>query len=307
MTHDSTQSLRVPKRMNGMRLDRALAELLPERTRSQLQKLVRKGSLKLDGRKVLRSNFNLKGGEQLTYCLDGGLPSDRLDEPLRFLYEEASFAVVSKPPGMLTHPTERQEGGTLADHLVERFGPLPSRDDAYRPGIVHRLDRETSGLLVVARTQEALDRLQDQFRKRSVHKSYLAAVHGIPERDHFQVDLALGTVAGQRDLQGPMQDGRSAHTEFSVLRKWREFSLVQCRPSTGRRHQLRVHLWSEGHPIAGDKLYRTIDKNDRVQGLRYHALHCEALGFAHPESGEALSFKAPLFPDFEKFLAGLGA
>ena len=291
--------------MSGMRFDRALAELLPERTRSQLQKLVRRGSVKLNGRKILRSNFNLKGGEKLTYCLDGGLPNDRARPELTFLHVKQEFAVISKPPGMLTHPTERQSGGTVAEALVERFGPLPSRDDAYRPGIVHRLDRETSGVMVVALNEAALDQLQDQFRNRLVQKSYLALVHGVPKEDHFSVDAPLETVPGQRDLQGISPGGREAHTDFSVLRRWREHALIQCRPSTGRRHQLRVHLWSEGFPIAGDKLYRTRDRNERAQGLPFHALHCESLGFAHPVTGEELHFEAPLFTDFAGFIEAL--
>lgn len=305
MDKNTTQSLQIPKSMGGLRFDQALAQLLPERSKSQLQKLVRKGSIKLNGRKVLRSNVKLQGGEKMTYCLDGGLPSEQVALKLTYLHVDEEFAVVDKPPGMITHPVERHTGDSVAENLVERFGPLPGRDDAYRPGIVHRLDRETSGVMVVALTERALDHLQDQFRNRTVRKSYMALVHGVPDEREFTVDAPLGTVAGQRDLQGIMPGGREAHTDFIVQRSWRDFSLVQCRPTTGRRHQLRVHLWSRGYSIAGDKLYRPEDKNDRAKGLRNHALHCDSLGFQNPVTGEEMTFEAPLPEGFEQFMQGL--
>ncbi len=305
MAENSTQSIRIPKAMAGKRFDHALAELLPERSRSQLQKLVRKGSIKLNGKKVLRSNVKLSGGEEMTYCLDGGLPSDQAPLELAFLHVDKEFAVVNKPPGMITHPVERHTGGSVAEKLVERFGPLPGRDDAYRPGIVHRLDRETSGVMVVALTQRALDHLQDQFRDRSVGKRYVALIHGNPEQDLFDADAPIGTVPGQRDLQGVMTGGREAYTAFEVVRRWRNHALLHCRPTTGRRHQIRVHLWAQGYPIVGDKLYRPKDKADRTQGLKHHALHCESLEFQHPLSGERLTFEAPLDSALEAFLSSL--
>ncbi|MFT4649242.1 MAG: 23S rRNA pseudouridine1911/1915/1917 synthase [Planctomycetota bacterium] len=305
MDTNSTQSIVIPKGLAGVRFDQALAQLLPERSKSQLQKLVRKGSIKLNGRKILRSNFKLQGGERLTYCLDGGLPTERIALELSYLHVDEEFAVVNKPAGMITHPVDRHTGGSVAENLVERFGPLPSRDDAYRPGIVHRLDRETSGVMVVALTEHALEHLQDQFRNRTVRKRYLALVHGAPELDKFSVEAPLGTVPGQRDLQGIMQGGREAFTDFVVQRKWKEFSLVECHPTTGRRHQLRVHLWTEGFPIAGDKLYRPKDKSDRAKALRHHALHCDSLGFRHPVTEEELTFEAPLPEEFDSFIRSL--
>jgi len=307
MVQDSTQSRKVPASMSGMRFDHALAQLLPEKTRSQLQKLVRKGSVKLNGKKVLRSNIKLNGGELITFCLDGGLPSERAPLQLTFLFEDEQLAVVNKPPGMLTHPTEQPSGGSMAELLVERFGPLPSREDAYRPGIVHRLDRETSGVMVVARTELALDKLQAQFRAREVSKRYLALVHGNPTERSFRVDAALESVPGQRDLQGIFPGGKAASTEFEVIRQWQAFALVRCFPKTGRRHQLRVHLWSMGHPIAGDKLYRLANKELRVRQLRHHALHSECLEFSHPLGGELLRFEAAPFPELTSFIEGLGS
>ena len=306
MDSNTTQSIVIPKTMAGLRFDHALAELLPERSKSQLQKLVRKGSIKLNGRKVLRSNIKLQGGERMTYCLDGGLPGERLALELEFLHVDDEFAVVNKPPGMITHPVEAHTGDSVAEKLVERFGPLPGREEAYRPGIVHRLDRETSGVMVVARTQRALDHLSDQFRNRTVRKRYVALIHGSPQWDEQTVDAPLGPVPGQRDLQGISASGREAHTEFVVRQRWRDFALVECRPTTGRRHQLRVHLWSKGFSIAGDKLYRPKGSEERVKALRNHALHCESLGFENPITGESHTFEAPLPEGFSRFVKSLG-
>lgn len=306
MDSNTTQSIVIPKSLAGVRFDRALAELLPERSKSQLQKLVRKGSIRLNGRKVLRSNIKLQGGERMTYCLDGGLPGERVSLELEFLHVDDEFAVVNKPPGMITHPVDAHSGDSVAEKLVEKFGPLPGRDEGYRPGIVHRLDRETSGVMVVARTQRALDHLTDQFRNRTVRKRYVALVHGLPKWTELSVDAPLGPVPGQRDLQGIAASGKEAQTDFIVRQRWKDFTLVECRPTTGRRHQLRVHLWSEGFAIAADKLYRPKGGEERVKALRHHALHCEALGFEDPTTGESLNFEAPLPEGFESFVRSLG-
>ncbi|MCA9002420.1 MAG: RluA family pseudouridine synthase, partial [Planctomycetes bacterium] len=212
----------------------------------------------------------------------------------QWLYEDDDLVVVSKPAGMITHPVERHSGDSLAEQLVERFGPLPSREDSFRPGIVHRLDRETSGVMVAARSVRALNQLQGQFRDRSVSKRYLAVVHGQPDQDRFDVDAPIGPVAGQRDLQGISTSGRDAHTEFHVLGRMGAYSVIECLPSTGRRHQLRVHLWSRGLPIVGDKLYRPKGKVQGGIGLRHHALHCAGLGFEHPVTSAPQSYVAAI-------------
>ncbi|HED64725.1 MAG TPA: RluA family pseudouridine synthase, partial [Planctomycetes bacterium] len=280
------------------RLDRALAELIPNLSKAQLQKIVRRGGLLVDGRRVVRSNASVRGGEHLRVEFPGG-PAGR---PLQVLHEDPDLVVVDKAPGMLVHPTERLEGGTLSELAVERFGPMPSVADQIRPGIVHRLDRDTSGVLVLARTPGALDDLRAQFRSRSVEKTYLALVHGTPDRDRFEVSLPLGPVPNRRDHQRVDPRGRPSHTLFEVLERFEYASLVSCRPTTGRRHQLRVHLASEGHPILGDKLYRPTAASARAVATPYHALHALELAFDHPSSGERLTFRAPLPPHMDALL-----
>lgn len=283
--------LEIPRRLAGKRLDHALAELVPGHTRAQVQKLVRRGKVKLDGKKVLRSNRTLQGGEALlVHVAAAGAPKP---PTLEWIHIDPLFAVAAKPPGMLTHPTERQRDRTLADYAVERFGPLPSVEDSHRPGIVHRLDRGTSGVMVIAREPAALDALRQQFREHTVEKRYLALVHGNPPEDRFEVERALSAVPGSRDLQRPDPAGRSAFTSFQVLRRFRSFALVECRPTTGRRHQLRVHLWSLGHPVVSDDLYRPDAGAVRLRGLRYQALHAEYLAFDHPGDGRRVEFHAP--------------
>ncbi len=291
----------VPARFSGVRFDRALDELIPQRSRAQLQKLVRRGRVKLDGRRVVRSNFSLRGGEALIVHF----PEERAR--LDLLHSEPRFAVVNKPPGIVTHRTDRVTDGTLADLLVEHFGPLPSIDSDNRPGIVHRLDRETSGVMVVAKTPNALDNLRNQFRTRSVEKRYVALVHGVPERGEFEVDLALDRVPGQRDLQHVDRDGRAAHTGFRVLESFGDCALLECRPTTGRRHQIRVHLHAVGHPVVADKLYRPRDAASVETLLAHHALHAESLAFAHPATRERVEFRAGLPAPLEHELTRLRA
>jgi 23S rRNA pseudouridine1911/1915/1917 synthase len=291
--------LDVPARLAGVRFDRALAELVDCRTRAQLQKLVRRGRVEVNDRRVLRSNFALSGGERVLVRL---ADADEAPE-LRWLHVEDAFAVVDKPPGMLTHPTERHAGGTVAELAVERLGDLPSTDDAYRPGIVHRLDRETSGVLVIGRDPAAFAHLRGQFRRRSVEKVYLALVHGDPAEDRFEVDRPLAPVPSQRDLQRVDPGGRPARTAFRVLERWGATALVECLPATGRRHQIRVHLADAGHPIVGDKLYRPEERVERV-AAPHHALHAARLAFDHPQSGERPTFEAPLPASMQALLGG---
>ena len=301
----------VPGELAGQRFDRALAALVPHLSRSQLTKLVRRGRVKVDGRKVLRSNFNVAKGQRVLVHLEGPLersgmgagPRGAGDAEIAWLHVDDALAVVDKPAGLLTHAAGHARGSSVAELAVERFGALPSvSGPEARPGIVHRLDRSTSGVLVVARTERALDALRGQFRARSVEKRYLAIVHGAPRDDRFELDRPIAPVAGNRDLHHVDPSGKSAQTAFEVLERYRGFALVECRPSTGRRHQLRVHLASIGHPVAGDELYRPRDRSLRVRSLRHHALHAQQLAFDHPASGERRSFTAPLPPAFRSFL-----
>lgn len=303
MGEPGSEALRieVPRALRGQRFDRALAELLPDHSRSQLQKLVRRGNVKVDGKRVVRSNFDVRGGERLSVQLDIEPKRAAASPGLQVLHSDEHLAVVNKPVGVLTHPTGARTGDSVSERAVAQFGLLPTVEGEDRPGIVHRLDRETSGVMVIARTPQVLDELRRQFRERIVEKRYLAIVHGVPKTDRTRIDQPLGPVPGKKDLQRIDPRGREALTDVEVLERAAGFARVACHPATGRRHQLRVHLASVGHPIAGDKLYRPRDKQaPRIQGLSHHALHASALAFEHPGDGRRLRFEAAPPASFEE-------
>ena len=234
----STVALVVPVEMRGRRLDEALAAAVTDHSRALLQKLVRRGCVRVDGRIAKRSNVRVQGGERIVVELE--TPSARPGSGLRVVHEDEHVIVVDKPAGLLTHPNEKKATGTLADLLTDRFGRLPLTKGTDRPGIVHRLDRETSGLVVVARTAEAMDHLEQQFRERRVDKTYLAVVHGAPREADFEVDRPIASCDGVRDRLrlGSERDGKPAHTLFRLEERLGDFSLVACKPSSGRRHHL---------------------------------------------------------------------
>jgi len=311
----------VPKELRGERLDRVLEQLVSDHSRAQLQKLVRRGAVQMNGNPVRRSNVRVQGGERLTIT-GGGASSARTSDPrvergraaaeLPILFEDEHLIAVNKPPGLLTHDAPGSADDSLSGLLVERFGPLPTSRGAERPGIVHRLDRETSGVIVVARDERTLAALADQFRAREVEKLYLALAHGCPSEREFEVTLPLEAQSGRGDRERVASEGagKSAATRFRLEEDFKSTSLLACSPHTGRRHQIRVHLAEAGHPVLFDKLYRRADRASLPAGaplLRRHALHASELAFRHPGTGERMSFEAPLPADFEALLTWLRA
>lgn len=295
--------LKVPKPLAGQRLDRVLEGLFPDLSRSQLQKLVRRGAVQVAGKPVIRSNGRINGGVEISLERDVPAPT------IQLLHEDDAILVAVKPAGMLTHAADRSDDPDLAALLDQSHGPLPTSRGLERPGIVHRLDKDTSGILVVARTEEALAHLQDQFRARSVTKHYLALVSEVPVSDTFTVDAPLGPVPGALDRQQvDMTEGKEAITDVEVLERFAHHALVRCSPRTGRRHQLRVHLTERGHPILTDPLYGTKRARPLPAGIAAAprlALHAESLAFDHPTTGERLTFTADLAPDLAATLTSL--
>ncbi len=305
----------IPKELRGERLDRVLEKLVSDHTRAQLQKLVRRGGIRLNGNPVRRSNIRVQGGERLTIigvqvAAPPGESRARNAAELRTLYEDEFIVVVDKPPGMLTHDAPGVLEDSLSALLVERLGPLPTHRGEDRPGIVHRLDRETSGVIVAARDASTMDALAFQFRERTVGKRYLALVHGTPVEREFEIDLPLEPQRGRGDREQVAQhgSGKTAQTAFVVEEAFGATCLLACHPRTGRRHQIRVHSAAAGHPVLFDKLYRRPDRAPLPDGaplLRRHALHASDLEFEHPKTGERLSFRAPLPADFDALLSWL--
>lgn len=296
------ETMRVPSALAGERLDSALEALFDGLTRSQAQKAVRRGEVRVDGRKVARSNGRVDGGATLEVTRDA--PAAEV------LHEAEDHVVAVKPAGWITHRADRSDAPDLAAHLDARFGPLAGARGDDRPGVVHRLDRATSGVLVFARTDAALQALQDQFRARTVDKRYLALVSGVPREDALRLDAPIGPVAGTVDRQGvDHADGKDALTEVRVLGRAADHALVECHLHTGRRHQIRVHLAEAGHPVVGDDLYGT--KQQRPLPRRAPApprlcLHAWRLAFDEPGGGARVSYEARVPRDIGATLEGLG-
>jgi 23S rRNA pseudouridine1911/1915/1917 synthase len=242
--------------------------------------------------------------------LDVPLPTtiEPEDLPLVVLYEDAHLLAIDKPPGMVVHPAPGARRGTLVNALAHRLGLLAGVGPADRPGIVHRLDRDTSGVLLVARTAAALEALARQFRERSVHKRYLAIVRGRIAKASGMIDQPIGRHPVERKRMSVHgQRARAAVTRWQVAERFAEATLVRLAPETGRTHQLRVHLAAMGHPVLGDKVYGRRRSSRAVTGpaCARQALHAEELHFAHPVSGERVVVRAALPADLEAVLARL--
>jgi 23S rRNA pseudouridine1911/1915/1917 synthase len=310
------RTLVVPTDLDGWRLDRALTELLDGVSRSRVQELVRDGGVRLAGRPVRRPSEHVAAGQEIE-LLEVPRSRERTGSPagarLVVVHEDAHLAVVDKPAGMVAHPSTVVRGGTVSELALERFGPLPSPQGADRPGIVHRLDADTSGLMIVARTQEAADALVRMFRERRVEKRYLALVLGAPRFDTDWIETPIGRAPGRPDRMSVVRDGgagREARTYYETLERFDGFGLVACRPETGRTHQLRVHLSSIDHPLVGDRVYRGRRGLARsvpagAPPLTRHALHAAGLALDHPVTGERLRIESELPEDMRAWLTWL--
>ncbi|HZZ29620.1 MAG TPA: RluA family pseudouridine synthase [Pirellulales bacterium] len=295
----------------GCRLDVFLASQFPEFSRAQLRRAIDAGAVSLNDRPA-KAGQRLKGGEQLRFALPelprpGPVPEDI---PLQILFEDEHLAAINKPPGMVVHPAKGHWSGTLAAALAFHFQQLSGAGGPTRPGIVHRLDRDTSGVLVVAKTDAAHYALAEQFAQRTVQKEYFAIVVGAIDRDRDVIDMPIGMHPYQREKMAIRRDhpsSRPAQTMYEVAELFDGFAALQVKPKTGRTHQIRVHLAAIGCPVLCDKQYGgraeitrgEIRKqtDDRQVILARQALHAQRLSLAHPASGAVLTFEAPLAAD----------
>ncbi|MCA9102457.1 MAG: RluA family pseudouridine synthase [Pirellulales bacterium] len=302
----------VPEEDDARRVDAFLAAQLPMYSRTRLGEAIKAGAVQVDG-KTTKASYRLQAGQVVSLTLpdlprEGPAPEDI---PLVVVHEDDALAVVNKPPGMVVHPSKGHGRGTLAAALQHHFDRLSQVAGATRPGIVHRLDRDTSGVIVVAKTDEAHLALSAQFAARSVEKEYLAIVCGTSDRDRDVIERPIGVHPQQREKMAIRADhatSRPAETRYEVLERFVGFSLLSVRPKTGRTHQIRVHLSSIGLPILCDRLYggRARLQQGEVDGggdtatlLDRQALHAHRLAITHPTSGERLEFIAPLADDVQ--------
>jgi 23S rRNA pseudouridine1911/1915/1917 synthase len=295
-----------------LRLDQALARWVPQVSRTRLKEAIEAGCVRIDGACVVKPAWVLEEGMRVDWVVEPRArlrPGGPAGAELRVLYEDADLALIDKPAGMVTHPTEVISGNTVSELAERRFGSLPDVHGQGRGGIVHRLDADTSGLLLLAKSPLAARELQRAFRAREVEKSYLAIVHGEPRFDSDWIRARIGRSKRHSDRMSVVGEGegQDAETFYETLLRGRGTALLSCQPKTGRTHQLRVHLTHIDHPLVGDKLYhaRRGLASRPLQGapaLTRHALHAARLAFLHPASGAQLSFESPLPADLAAFV-----
>jgi 23S rRNA pseudouridine1911/1915/1917 synthase len=285
----------------GTRLDVFLAGKVSGLTRSQLKKRIDSGDVRVGG-EIRRAGFKLRAGDRVVIEYETRNP-DRLepqDVPFKILFVDAEIIVLDKPSGLVVHPGAGNPEGTLANALVYHFPEIAAIGPPDRPGIVHRLDKETSGVMVVARTDRAYESLLRQFKRRDVWKTYLGLALGRITAPEGRINWPLGRHATEgKKISVRSRHPKPAETFFAVLRVFKESTLLEIKPVTGRTHQIRVHLAAAGHPIAGDSLYGPKKKGLKVPRL---FLHAHTLSFIHPATGERLTFASQLPPDLEAVL-----
>ncbi len=295
-------SLDVPAGAAGSRVDRWLAEQLPDFSRLHLQQLITDGWVTVDGRPS-KPSARLDAGQTVNVQVPEAKPVELQAEPIALVvvHEDADLLVLDKPPGMVVHPAPGHPSGTLVNALLSRWREFKGLKGDLRPGLVHRLDKDTSGLLIVAKNDLAMLKLSTQIKERRVKKEYLALVEGRLEPAEGRIEAPVGRHPTERQQMAVVRGGRESTTHYSVEQYFKEYSLVRARPVTGRTHQIRVHLAFAGHPVAGDATYG----RRRVPGLARQFLHAARLGFSHPTSGEWMQLESPLPPDLQGFLETL--
>jgi|HigsolmetaGSP11D_1036233.scaffolds.fasta_scaffold08667_3 23S rRNA pseudouridine1911/1915/1917 synthase len=288
----------------GMRIDKLLAGLDGEYSRSQIQDWITEGRVSVNG-KAVKANYRVQEGDRIEWTVPEPEILDVRPEPmdLDIYYEDRDVIVVNKPRGMVVHPSPGHLNGTLVNGLLAHCRDLSGINGVLRPGIVHRIDKDTSGLLMAAKNDFSHEHLARQLENKTVLRKYKAIVHGVIPHDYGTIDAPIGRDPKDRQSMAVVDSGKPAVTHFRVIERFDKYTLVECELETGRTHQIRVHMKYIGHPVAGDPKYGP----KRTLPIDGQALHAGVLGFAHPRTGEFLTFEAPLPEDFERLLNGLRA
>jgi 23S rRNA pseudouridine1911/1915/1917 synthase len=310
-----TIDVRLEPAHAGWRLDRALAAAVPTLSRERLKALIRSGAVEAQGSAVRDPALKVKGGEAFRLAVPEATPAhnEPQDIPLTILFEDEHLLVIDKPAGLVVHPAAGNLDGTLVNALLHHCaGRLSGIGGVARPGIVHRIDKDTSGLLVVAKTDVAHEGLAKQFAAHSIDRRYLAVVNGVPRASGGTIDAPLARSATNRKKIAIVEGkrGKRAVTHWKRLQVLKDAALVECRLETGRTHQVRVHMASIGHPLLGDPVYgrsgKTHGKLLKELGFDRQALHAAELGFTHPVTKNRLSFSSPMPPDMQELTSALG-
>ncbi len=304
------------------RLDVYLSKRIPELSRSLIQRLIREELVLVNGKKTKASRSLQRGDHLVIHCPTIIEPQTKAEDiPLDVVHEDDDIVVINKTPNFVVHPACGHWEGTLVNALLHHCGSLAPTDDVYRPGIVHRLDKDTSGIIVAAKTARAHAFLTAQFEERTIDKEYLALVDGMLRFDSDVIDKPIGRNPRDHERMAIRRDdGKPAVTYYEASERFRDYTFVRCLPKTGRTHQIRVHLMSIGHPILADSLYgrkdaifewelehpqKPVDLPPQPPLLERHGLHAFAIAFDHPSTKKRVRFEAPLADDMQRMLEAL--
>ena len=298
----------VEESQSGMRLDKFLTEIYPDQTRSFLQKLVKSGEIKVNGKPVIKAGFVVEGGDQVS----ASIPTPQAVEieaeniPLDILYEDADVLIVNKPKGMVVHPSAGHYSGTLVNAIMYHCADsLSGINGEIRPGIVHRIDMDTTGALIICKNDAAHVDIAEQIKEHTVTRRYRGIVCGVVKEDEGTIEGAIGRHPTQRKKMAINEkNGKPAITHYKVLQRFAKYTYMEFRLETGRTHQIRVHMASIGHQLLGDELYGN-PKNLAMKGLQGQTLHAMVIGFVHPTTHEYMEFEAPLPEYFQNLLQKL--
>ena len=284
------------------RLDKFVSEQIPDLSRTRVKELVKDQNILVNG-KVEKVSYKIQAGDEIEVNIPAVKPLDVIPEniPLDIVYEDDDVIVVNKPQGMVVHPAPGHPDHTLVNALLYHTKVLAQSPEGFRPGIVHRIDKDTSGLLMIAKTAKARESLEDQLAHKTNKRLYWAIVHGNFAEKNGVIDAPIGRNPYDRKKMAVVETGKKAITHFKVLEQFKDYSLIECQLETGRTHQIRVHLDYIGHPVAGDPLYGP------RKTLKGHGqfLHAKVLGFKHPSTGEWLEFSVEPPQIFQETLAQL--
>lgn len=295
--------IRVIEEQVGKRIDKVLTQVLSDFSRTQIQQFIQGGHVSVAG-KVMKASYKVEADEEILIHIPEPENSDVLPEniPLNIVYEDQDVIVVNKPSGMIVHPSAGIYSGTLVNALLYHCHDLSGINGVMRPGIVHRIDKETSGLLMVAKNDKAHQSLSEQLQQHTVTRRYLALVHGLIPHEFGRIEAPIGRDPHDRQkMTCTDKNAKDAITNFKVIERFADMSLVECRLETGRTHQIRVHMQYIGYPVYGDPQYGL--KRDDTSYGQY--LHAKILGFIHPSTGEEMYFESELPDYFEEKLTEL--
>lgn len=291
----------ITEDLEDERIDKCMSMLIDSLSRSYIQKLIKEDAVTVNGRTV-KGSYRVQTDDEVVFCLPEAVEPDIKPEniPLDILYEDSDVIVVNKPKNMVVHPAAGHYSGTLVNALMYHCGSeLSGINGVMRPGIVHRIDKDTTGSLIICKNDKAHNCIAGQLKEHSINRHYFAICHGVLKEDEGTIDKPLGRHPSDRKKMAVVPNGKKAITHYKVLKRFDKFTLIECVLETGRTHQIRVHMASIGHPILGDEVYSNQKSPFKLEG---QTLHAKILGFKHPTTGEYVEVDAPLPAYFSHLL-----